>query len=115
MNTIFLRFADRSEALALLGAAGLTVAPETETGTETGTGPVLPPLVMTASGPVYPDLVFGTGIVALPTGALDADGLPILAPAEGCHVNLLAPDGWPLPAPLADKVVAPACPACVFA
>lgn len=121
MNTIFLRFADRSEALALLGAAGLTVAPETGAGTETeteteiGTGPVLPPLVMTASGPVYPDLVFGTGIVALPTGALDADGLPILAPAEGCHVNLLAPDGWPLPAPIADKVVAPASPACVFA
>ena len=123
MNTIFLRFADRSEALALLGAAGLTVAPEigagtatgTETGPETETGPVLPPLVMTASGPVYPDLVFGTGIVALPTGALDADGLPILAPAEGCHVNLLAPDGWPLPAPLAGNVVAPARPACVFA
>ncbi|MCW1840614.1 hypothetical protein [Prosthecomicrobium hirschii] len=119
MNTIFLRFADRSEALALLGAAGLTVAPETgtetETETETETGPVLPPLVMTAAGPVYPDLVFGTGIVALPTGALDADGLPILAPAEGCHVNLLAPDGWPLPEPLAGKVVAPASPACVFA
>lgn len=107
MNTIFLRFADRSEALALLGAVGLTA--------ETETGPALPPLVMTAAGPVYPDLVFGTGTIALPTGALDADGLPILAPAEGCHVNLLAPDGWPLPEPLADKVVTPTNPACVFA
>lgn len=107
MNTIFLRFADRPEALALLGAVGLTA--------ETETGPVVLPLVMTAAGPVYPDLVFGTGIVALPTGALDADGQPILAPAEGCHVNLLAPDGWPLPEPLAGKVVAPASPACVFA
>ena len=106
MNTIFLRFADRSEALALLGAVGLTA--------ETETGPAPPPLVMTAAGPVYPDLVFGTGIVALPTGALDADGLPILAPAEGCHVNLLAPDGWPLPEPLAGKVVTPGSPVCVF-
>lgn len=107
MKTIYLRFADLAEALALLGAAGLTV--------ETETGPALPPLVMTAAGPVYPDLVFGTGNIALPTGALDADGLPNLAPAEGCHVNLLASDDWPLPAPLADKVVTPDSPACVFA
>lgn len=107
MNTIFLRFADRSEALALLGAVGLTA--------ETETGPVLLPLVMTASGPVYPDLVFGSGIIALPTGALDGDGLPVLAPAEGCHVNLLAPDGWPLPGALASKVVTPDSPVCVFA
>lgn len=107
MNTIFLRFADRSEALALLGAVGLTV--------ETETGPALPPLVMTASGPVYPDLVFGTGLVALPTGALDDDGMPILAPAEGCHVNLLAPDDWPLPGSIAGKVVTPSNPVCVFA
>lgn len=111
MNTIFLRFADRLEALVLLGAAGLTVAPQTDT----ETGPVLPSLVMTAAGPVYPDLVFGSGIIALPTGALDADGLPILAPAAGCHVNLLVPDGWPLPAPLAAKVVTPTSPVCVFA
>ncbi|MBT9289112.1 hypothetical protein [Prosthecodimorpha staleyi] len=113
MRTIFLRFTDRTEALALLGAAGLTAVPRTET--ETETGPVLPPLVMTAAGPVYPDPVFGTGIVALPTGALDADGLPILAPAEGCHVNLLAPDGWVVPEPLAVKQVSPDSPACVFA
>ncbi|MBT9293299.1 hypothetical protein [Prosthecodimorpha staleyi] len=112
MKTIFLRFTDRAEALALLGAAGLTVAPRTET--ETETGPALPPLIMTAAGPVYPDLVFGTGIVALPTGALDGDGQPILAPADGCHVNLLAPDGWPLPGPIAGKVVTPDSPVCVF-
>lgn len=107
MRTIYLRFADFAEALALLGAAGLTV--------ETETGPALPPLVMTAAGPVYPDLVFGTGTIALPTGALDGDGLPILAPAEGCHINLLAPDEWPLPEPIAGKVVTPSTPVCVFA
>ncbi|TPQ44422.1 hypothetical protein C2U72_27790 [Prosthecomicrobium hirschii] len=107
MNTIFLRFADRPEALALLGAVGLTA--------ETETGPVLLPLVMTAAGPVYPDLVFGTGVIALPTGALDGDGLPVLAPVEGCHVNLLAPDGWPLAGALASKVVTPDSPVCVFA
>ncbi|TPQ48699.1 hypothetical protein C2U72_22405, partial [Prosthecomicrobium hirschii] len=103
----FLRFADSAEALALLGAIGLTA--------ETETGLVLLPLVMTAAGPVYPDLVFGTGIVSVPTGALDADGQPILAPAEGCHVNLLAPDGWAVPEPIAGKVVTPASPVCVFA
>jgi hypothetical protein len=106
MKTIYLRFADLAEALALLAAAGFTV--------ETETGPALPPLVMTAVGPVYFDLVFGTGIVTLPTGALDADGLPIREPIEGCHVNLLAPDDWPLPEPLAAKVVTPSTPACVF-
>jgi len=107
MNTIYLRFSDRTEALALLGAVGLTA--------ETETGPVVLPLVMTASGPVYPDLVFGSGIIALPTGALDADGQPVLAPAEGCHVNLLAPDGWAVPEALAAKVVTPTSPVCVFA
>jgi len=107
MRSIYLRFADWPEALALLGAAGLTV--------ETETGPVVLPLVMTAAGPVYSDLVFGSGIIALPTGALDGDGLPVLAPAEGCHLNLLAPDGWPLPEALAGKVVTPASPVCVFA
>ena len=41
-------------------------------------------------------------------------GQPILAPAEGCHVNLLAPDGWVMPEPIAGKVATPDSPVCVF-
>ena len=65
-------------------------------------------------GPVYADVLFGTGIVHEPTGATDGDGNPVTAAVPGYHVNLLVPDAWEPPAALASKVVTPASPACVF-
>jgi hypothetical protein len=104
MRTIYLRFADAAEALDRLGAAGLTTDDD-------GVAPV----TLTAAGPVYADVLFGTGIVFEPTGATDGDGQPLTTAVPGYHVNLLVPEAWEPPAALASKAVTPASPACVFA
>lgn len=107
MRTIFLRFADAAEALSLLAAAGLTVADDT--------GRAVAPVTLTAVGPVYADVLFGTGLVFEPTGETDGDGNPVTAAVPGYHVNLLVPEAWELPAALASKAMTPSSPACVFA
>ena len=106
MRTIYLRFGDAAEALSLLTAAGLTVADDT--------GRAVAPVTLTEAGPVYVDVLFGTGVVSEPTGAVDAEGHPVVAAVAGYHVNLLVPEDWVTPSELATKVVTPAGPACVF-
>ena len=76
-------------------------------------------MVFLAAGPIYIDVVFGTGIVSRPTGetVTDAEGnvVDVTAPIPGFHVNLLLPDGVDLPAALAAVQIHPANPACVWA
>lgn len=103
MRTIYLRFSAASAALAALDAAGVAAD-----------GAVVP-VTMTEAGPVYCDVLFGSGVVYDPTGELDGEGAPIMALVPGYHVNLLAPEAWSIPEALASSAVAPTSPACVFA
>ena len=107
MRTIYLRFGDAAEALSLLTAAGLTVADDADR--------AIAPVTLAAAGPVYADVLFGTGIVFEPSGETDGDGNPVTAAVPGYHVNLLVPEAWEPPAALASKAVTPSSPACVFA
>lgn len=110
MTPVYLRFPDQAAAIAAFN----TIA-----GEDAAALSDVPPVVFLAAGPIYIDVVFGTGIVSRPTGEtvtnVEGNVVDVAAPIPGFHVNLLLPDGVDLPEALAAVRINPAAPACTWA
>lgn len=108
-------FADEAQALAVATALRDAALPE-------GVDPAELPPVETFPpdgwlGGVYyaMDVVFGTGKISAPTGEVDENGDPVMAPVHGFHVNGIwcGPEST-VPGALQAFRVFPVTPACVF-
>jgi hypothetical protein len=107
MVDLYLRFADLHEASATLGAIGVQL----------GEGGSMPVDGTTGGMDFALDLVFGSGIIMLPTGqSVDTPTGPanVMQPLPGCHLNLR----WravSAPAVLTPYLVQPQTPALLWA
>ncbi|WP_174804335.1 hypothetical protein [Martelella limonii] len=108
MHDVFLKFADHTQALATLEAAGIVIRPsesEVVRITYHDTGLPVGMLIVKAVGAVC------DGTVYQQTGETetDAEGFeyPVMAAVEGFHVNIRIEDGADLPEALSAFEVAP--------
>lgn len=102
MKTLFLRFPDEAAALAAFSAV---------TGREVAALADVPSKVEVSGLLCDVDPV---GRLTHDTGGIDVDGLPIVEPVEGWHVNVWTPDEAVTPEALVGFEVFPATPSRVF-
>lgn len=103
-ETVFLRFADATEALSTFRLI---------TGAQADGLSDVPPMVEVGGFPIFVDVLFGTGTITRQIGEAE-DGTPLAEPLPGFHVNLSLPDGATLPDALVAFAQTPTNPACVF-